>query len=315
MTIVCCRSPVAGCWSQRCDGVCRYFGAVEHGGGLYLVMKRYACSLDAHLHAAGPLSPACCLEFGSQLALGLSSLHAEQIIVKDLETPNVLLEHVGGGGAAGGVTRVVITDFGIAVLEEGTITTRMQFAGTPTYKAPEQFDEDDFGKVGYAADIWAFGCVLCAMLRGGSPWPRQMRDMEVMNAVLIKQQTPTAVKGTPDQVVQLVQGCLAIKQADRPTAVELLRGLRAAAEATAMESGASQAQITELCTQAAADKETIATLQAGLQTAEQANAELRQAAALATERQSAVEAANAQLHQAVADAEGRIAALQAALAA
>ena len=54
--------------AQRCDGVCKMFGSAEHDGRLYLVMKLYDGSLDAHLRQTGPLDPLKVIEFGLQLA-------------------------------------------------------------------------------------------------------------------------------------------------------------------------------------------------------------------------------------------------------
>ena len=54
--------------AQRCDGVCKMIGNAEHGGRLYLVMKLYGSSLEAHLRQTGPLEPRKVLEFGLQLA-------------------------------------------------------------------------------------------------------------------------------------------------------------------------------------------------------------------------------------------------------
>ena len=100
------------------------FGSAEHDGRLYLVMKLYDGSLDAHLRQTGPLDPLKVIEFGLQLAhtvriaahmisfaktccsglkhetcdlLQLVSLHKQHVIIKDIKPANVLIEHTAGG--------------------------------------------------------------------------------------------------------------------------------------------------------------------------------------------------------------------------
>ena len=53
--------------ASRCDGVCKMFGSAEHAGQLFLVMKRYASSLDEHLRQTGPLDALKVIELGLQI--------------------------------------------------------------------------------------------------------------------------------------------------------------------------------------------------------------------------------------------------------
>eukprot|EP01050_Picozoa_sp_SAG11_P023462 SAG11_NODE_4721_length_1793_cov_1.502952_2_plen_387_part_00 len=209
--------------AQRCDGVCRLFGAVEDAGRLYLIMKLYDCSLDEHLRQTGPLAPAVVLDFAMQLAQTLFSLHKERVIVKDLKPANVLLENVGGG-----IIKVVISDFGISAIAEATVTSSRGVAGTPQFMAPEQFDDDTFGKVSVKADIWAFGCVLVSMLSGGPIWPDGVRDMQIMHAITVKRQGPKPPDGTPVAILELITKCLEVVQSKRPAAEALLPMLKRA---------------------------------------------------------------------------------------
>nr|GEY88814.1 mitogen-activated protein kinase kinase kinase 18-like [Tanacetum cinerariifolium] len=58
---------------------------------------------------------------------------------------------------------VKIADFGCAKW----VSENVPFSGTPMFMAPEVARGEEQG---FAADIWALGCVLIEIATGGSPW-------------------------------------------------------------------------------------------------------------------------------------------------
>jgi serine/threonine protein kinase len=93
-------------------------------------------TLADHLRRNGPLSPEQARPLILQIASGLGALHGCEIVHRDLKPSNVLLQRDKSG-----VTRVVLTDFGIASFigrgaAAGSATA--QIMGTPDYMAPEQ---------------------------------------------------------------------------------------------------------------------------------------------------------------------------------
>jgi serine/threonine protein kinase len=95
------------------------------------------------------------------LAGAAQAAHAARVVHRDLNPANVLLTATG---------QPKITDFGLAKLlgEQGRTQTGA-VVGTPSYMAPEQAS-GKAKEVGPAADIYALGAILYALLTGRPPF-------------------------------------------------------------------------------------------------------------------------------------------------
>ncbi len=94
------------------------------------------------------------------IALAIEYAHQQGLVLRDLKPDNVLLDSDG---------RPLLTDFGLAKWHrEGTLLTRTgQILGTPAFMSPEQAaGRNDTGP---AADIYALGAILYALLTGCPP--------------------------------------------------------------------------------------------------------------------------------------------------
>jgi serine/threonine protein kinase len=215
--------------SERCPRACRMYGCVRHEGALCLVMKLYSRSLhdllDARRSPDGsnlvqPLGYEEVVALAMQILEGLAQLHAEGIVVQDLKPGNILVDEHG---------ELVISDFGLAAVLNATVTTAQSSTaaggGTPAYKAPEQYDEDSFGKVSPQTDIWAFGCVLIELITGAAPW-RGKQPMQIMMSVAGKRHSPAVPERASPMMAGLLRACLSHTQASRPTAQQALDQLR-----------------------------------------------------------------------------------------
>jgi tRNA A-37 threonylcarbamoyl transferase component Bud32 len=158
----------------------------------------------------GPIPVEAVRRFGRQIALGLSVLHERGVIHRDLKAGNLMV--VGPEGAE----TVKVMDLGLLLYEE-TDATRLTVAkkilGTRSYMAPEQ--ARDPRTVTPAADIYALGVVLHAMLTG---------------------KLPASGKSLPDfeGLGKLVEGLLQPDPARRPASAEnIARALSDRAEPTA----------------------------------------------------------------------------------
>jgi len=143
----------------------------------------------------GPLPPAFVCTLLDQLLSGLAAVHAEDVIHRDIKPANVLLEATGTGRP-----RLRLSDFGIAMrLGEPRLTEADYVVGTPGYLAPEQVlgSEPDF-----PADLFAVGLVALYLLQGARP------DAQALVEHFIAHGTPSAPRGVPDPLWQVVAGLL-----------------------------------------------------------------------------------------------------------
>jgi serine/threonine protein kinase len=213
--------------SERCLRACHIYGSLQHEGELCLVMKLYTRSLHAYLDERrspdgtnwiNPLAHEEVVATAKQILEGLVQLHAQKIVIQDLKPSNILMdEH----------DQCVISDFGLAATVSSTLVTAQSSSvvgGTPAYKAPEQYDEESFGKISTMTDMWAFGCVVIELLTGFPPW-RGKQPMHIMMYVAGKRQPPSIPGQASGALAELLQLCFSHEQSARPTAEQALLAL------------------------------------------------------------------------------------------
>ncbi|KAB2365594.1 serine/threonine-protein kinase [Actinomadura montaniterrae] len=128
---------------------------IEDGHPWIVMQLVRAPSLEERLRASGPLAVAEAARVGAALAGALAAVHAHGIVHRDLKPANVLLADDG---------EVVLTDFGIAVIEGDARFTRSGLLiGTPGFMAPERLAGEHAGP---ASDLWSLGAVLYAAVEG-----------------------------------------------------------------------------------------------------------------------------------------------------
>jgi serine/threonine protein kinase len=106
----------------------------------------------------GPQSPRRVAEIGAQILAGLRAAHAAGVVHRDVKPSNVMLDG----------DRTVLTDFGIAALDGGTVLTQTgAMLGTPAFMAPEQAR----GTLATpASDLWSLGATMYAAVEGQPPF-------------------------------------------------------------------------------------------------------------------------------------------------
>ncbi len=107
-----------------------------------------------------------------QICAGLSAVHAQGVVHRDLKPGNVMLARDGAGAV-----RAVIMDFGIA---QGGGACASQMRGTPSYVAPELWR----GQMATVqSDLYALGVLLYEMACGRKPfvekcsWKRRLGEL------------------------------------------------------------------------------------------------------------------------------------------
>ncbi len=132
-------------------------------------------SLKTLIENEGPLSELQWFELATGLMSALAGVHAVGVIHRDVKPSNVLMSATG--------PRLI--DFGISFSSDATALTRTgMVAGTPTWFAPEQFQNT---KITTAVDNFAAGSILYFAATGTSPWGNEDTSVaNTMNQILNK---------------------------------------------------------------------------------------------------------------------------------
>ncbi|GAA1415597.1 serine/threonine-protein kinase [Streptomyces thermospinosisporus] len=153
--------------------VVRIYDVVDEGERLWIVMELVAGrSLERILAEDGRLTPRETARIGLGLVAALREVHARGVLHRDIKPGNVLVDRGG---------RVVLTDFGIAALQDAkALTMAGMLVGSPDYMAPERVSGRPQGP---PSDIFSLGATLCAALSGASPFTRPT-TLATLHAVL-----------------------------------------------------------------------------------------------------------------------------------
>lgn len=105
-----------------------------------------------------------------QILEGIDFCHKLEVAHRDIKLENILTHD--------SENQVKIIDFGFSTLRERKMRI---FCGTPSYMAPEIIQKKEY--LGQAADIWALGILLYAMLQGSFPF-KGATDSELYKKIL-----------------------------------------------------------------------------------------------------------------------------------
>ena len=173
-------------------------------GQLFIAMPLYhGETLQARL-VRGPLPCEDAVAVALQIASGLQQAHEHGIVHRDVKPSNVML-------LSDGTAKVL--DFGVAKVEDVTITDGDVVLGTVAYMSPEQA----LGRpVDHRADVWSLGVVLYEMLTGTRPFHGNSRQA-LIDAILARDPEPISAwrADLPAAVDDVVRRALAKLQDDR----------------------------------------------------------------------------------------------------
>jgi serine/threonine protein kinase len=131
--------------------------------------------------AGGPLPPREAAALMVKVAEAIAYAHHRGVIHRDLKPANILLDQSGNPR---------VTDFGLAkkVQADSGLTGSGQIMGTPSYMPPEQA-RGRRGAVGPAADVYALGATLYALVTGRPPF-QAATAMDTVLMVLMDEPVP-----------------------------------------------------------------------------------------------------------------------------
>ena len=177
----------------RHPGIITVHDVVTDQGRPWIVMELIdGRSLADAIHEVGLLTEQRTAEVGLQILDALRAAHQEGIAHRDVKPANILLDN----------DRVVLTDFGIAAIEDATaLTATGQVVGSPAFLAPERINGQPATA---AADLWALGVTLYLAVTGKSPFQRE-DTQATLAAILHSQPTTPAHAG---QLWPVIKGLL-----------------------------------------------------------------------------------------------------------
>ncbi|MDT0392559.1 serine/threonine-protein kinase [Streptomyces dubilierae] len=185
--------------------------------------------LHRYLRENGPFTPVAAALLTAQIADALAASHADGVVHRDLKPANVLLKQYDGR------MHPLLTDFGIARLADSPGLTRTQeFVGTPAYVAPESAEGRPQTS---AVDIYGAGILLYELVTGRPPFSGGSA-LEVLHQHLSAE--PRRPSTVPDPLWTVIERCLRKNPDERPSAVNLARGLRVVAEGIGVHANSAQ---------------------------------------------------------------------------
>ncbi|WP_433352099.1 protein kinase domain-containing protein [Microtetraspora malaysiensis] len=167
-------------------------------------------SLQESVLNMGPRSEAALERLALNTATALAAIHQADVVHRDFKPGNVLL----------GPDGPVVIDFGIArALDISRSAITSQVVGSPGYMAPEQLSG---GKIGPAVDLFAWGATIVFAATGKRAFNGDSIPA-IIRSILLDQPN---LDGLDGRLGAIVRACLAKDPARRPTAAEVVDGLR-----------------------------------------------------------------------------------------
>jgi eukaryotic-like serine/threonine-protein kinase len=186
--------------------------------GLYAISMEFFPShtLGAEIVNEKPVELRRALQFGIDIATGMTVAHQVGIVHRDLKPANVLINDEA---------LLKIVDFGVAAAQrEGDtqLTKTGYVIGSPKYMAPEQI----LGrKVDERADVYALGVMMYEMLTGIPPYSRGDHMAVMYQHVQGKARAPQEINPTLSaNLAEVVVKAMAVDKAKRFQTMEEYRG-------------------------------------------------------------------------------------------
>jgi serine/threonine protein kinase/tetratricopeptide (TPR) repeat protein len=131
-----------------------YFYAMEYVEGE---------TLESLIKRCGRLEPKIALEIASQVGAGLTAIHEQKLVHRDIKPTNIMVSLKDGGRLIAKIIDLGLAKPGADASTEVAISTPGAFAGTPEFASPEQFAGVP---VDIRSDLYSLGVVLWEMVTG-----------------------------------------------------------------------------------------------------------------------------------------------------
>lgn len=148
------------------------------------------------------------LKVAIDVSKGMSYLHQNNIIHRDLKTANLLMDEHGV---------VKVGDFGVARVQAQTGVMTAE-TGTYRWMAPEVIEHKPYD---HKADVFSFGIVLWELLTGEIPYA-YLTPLQAAIGVVQQGLRPTIPKNTHPKLAELLEKCWQQEPTERPDFSEIL---------------------------------------------------------------------------------------------
>jgi len=192
-------------------GLVTVFDVIEEDGRPLIVMELVRAPTLADLVARqGPLAEQRAAAIALDVLNALGAAHSQGIIHRDVKPANVMVSDAG---------HVQLGDFGIAaVIDDPKLTNSGNLAGSPSYMAPEQAENQPPTA---ATDLWGLGATLYFAVEGRPPFAEPGAIATLTSVVGSPHRPPVRASS----LAPLIDALLAKRPADRPSASETRRRL------------------------------------------------------------------------------------------
>ncbi|XP_055049953.1 mitogen-activated protein kinase kinase kinase 3 [Misgurnus anguillicaudatus] len=197
------------------ERIVQYYGCLrDHNEKTLTIFMEYmpGGSVKDQLKAYGALTENVTRKYTRQILEGMSYLHSNMIVHRDIKGANILRDSAGN---------VKLGDFGASKRLQTicmSSTGIRSVTGTPYWMSPEVISGEGYGR---KADVWSLGCTVVEMLTEKPPWA----EYEAMAAIFKIATQPTNPQ-LPSHISEHTRDflrCIFVEAKYRPSAEELLR--------------------------------------------------------------------------------------------
>lgn len=196
------------------ENIVRYLGSSTDESYLNIFLEYVpGGSVQTMLMSYGPFEEPLIRNFIRQVLIGLSYLHGENIIHRDIKGANILIDIKG---------TVKISDFGISKKVNGNLdddkhAKRASLQESVYWMAPEVVKQTAYTK---KADIWSVGCLIVEMFTGKHPFPNfsQMQAIFKIGTHI----TPQIPEWCTAEARDFLKKTFELDYENRPDAIDML---------------------------------------------------------------------------------------------